>query len=120
LISDFPLIHSHPSITREVVNGYSLLYTVKGTLDREGNLPYLLASHLDVVPAENTDAWEVPPFSGKVVNHTYVYGRGAMDDKTGVMVRIHESYRTFFPVNNRFLYYIFLQYKTNKSAWACS
>nr|CAD7579318.1 unnamed protein product [Timema californicum] len=49
-----------------------------------GKLPYLLASHLDVVPVD-AKAWEFPPFSGRIVNRTYVYGRGAIDDKAGVM-----------------------------------
>ncbi|XP_049781362.1 N-fatty-acyl-amino acid synthase/hydrolase PM20D1-like isoform X1 [Schistocerca cancellata] len=80
--TNFPLIHSSPHIKREVINEYSLLYTVEGT--SKGKLPYLLASHLDVVPADPR-AWDVPPFSGKIVNQTFVYGRGAIDDKTGVM-----------------------------------
>lgn len=83
LLSDFPLVHSSPFVTRDVVNEYSLLYTVQGTTP--GKLPYLLASHLDVVPAE-PKAWEVPPFSGNIINKTYIYGRGAIDDKSGVLV----------------------------------
>jgi hypothetical protein len=59
------------------------LYTVEGTT--KGKLPYLLASHLDVVPV-NPSTWEVPPFGGKIVNRTYIYGRGAIDDKAGVLV----------------------------------
>jgi len=82
-IADFPLIHSTPFIKKEVINTYSLLYTVEGTT--KGKLPYLLASHLDVVPVDPS-AWEVPPFSGKIVNRTYIYGRGAVDDKSGVLV----------------------------------
>lgn len=64
------------------MNEYSLLYTVEGT--QGGKMPYLLASHLDVVPVD-PKAWDVPPFSGKIVNRTFIYGRGAIDDKTGVM-----------------------------------
>jgi acetylornithine deacetylase/succinyl-diaminopimelate desuccinylase-like protein len=59
------------------------LYTVEGTT--KGKLPYLLASHLDVVPVDPS-TWEVPPFSGRIINRTYVYGRGAIDDKSGVLV----------------------------------
>nr|CAD7433308.1 unnamed protein product [Timema monikensis] len=79
----FPLIHSRSFIKREVINKYSLLFTVQGLT--RGKLPYLLASHLDVVPVD-AKAWEFPPFSGRIVNRTYVYGRGAIDDKAGVMV----------------------------------
>ncbi|XP_066997116.1 N-fatty-acyl-amino acid synthase/hydrolase PM20D1 isoform X2 [Anabrus simplex] len=82
LETNFPLMHSASYIKKEVINEYSLLYTVHGT--SRGKLPYLLASHLDVVPVD-PKAWEVPPFGGKIVNHTYIYGRGAIDDKTGVM-----------------------------------
>lgn len=78
----YPLIHSSSCITKEVINEYSLLYTVHGTT--KGKLPYLFSSHLDVVPVD-PKAWEVHPFSGKIVNNTLIYGRGAIDDKTGVM-----------------------------------
>uniref|UniRef100_A0A1B6DL87 Uncharacterized protein n=1 Tax=Clastoptera arizonana TaxID=38151 RepID=A0A1B6DL87_9HEMI len=82
LEKNFPLIHSSPFVSKDIVNEYSLLYTVKGT--SPGKLPYLLASHLDVVPAE-PKTWEVPPFSGNIINKTYIYGRGAIDDKSGVL-----------------------------------
>ncbi|XP_013779433.1 N-fatty-acyl-amino acid synthase/hydrolase PM20D1-like [Limulus polyphemus] len=78
----FPLIHSAPYVNREVINELSLLYTVKGT---DSSLkPYLLAGHLDVVPVDS-NLWEVPPFDGRVVNKTYVYGRGTIDAKHIVM-----------------------------------
>ena len=35
-------------------------------------------AHVDVVPVENADAWEVDPFSG-AVKDGYVWGRGALD-----------------------------------------
>ncbi|XP_054280821.1 N-fatty-acyl-amino acid synthase/hydrolase PM20D1-like [Macrosteles quadrilineatus] len=80
----FPLVHSSKFIKKDVVNDYSLLYTIQGSNSRAGLLPYLLASHLDVVPAD-PKTWEVPPFSGNIINKTYIYGRGAIDDKSGVM-----------------------------------
>ena len=62
----------------------SLLYTVKGS---DASLtPYLLASHLDVVPADDASQWEAPPFSADVIND-FIYARGTIDDKHGVMVR---------------------------------
>ncbi|KAJ1530879.1 hypothetical protein ONE63_005721 [Megalurothrips usitatus] len=82
LQKSFPVLHSHPAVKREIVNELSLLYTIQGT--KSGALPYLLASHLDVVPV-NEKGWLVPPFGGFIVNGTYIYGRGAMDDKCGVM-----------------------------------
>lgn len=41
--------------------------------------PLLLASHLDVVPAER-DKWDVDPFSG-VVKDGFIWGRGTVDMK---------------------------------------
>jgi len=71
-------------LTREVVAGYSLLYTWTGsdsTLD-----PFLLMGHLDVVPVERgtESRWTHPPFEG-VVADSFVWGRGALDDKTSVI-----------------------------------
>lgn len=40
----------------------------------------LLLSHLDVVPTQNLDKWDVPPFSG-VVKDGFIWGRGALDCK---------------------------------------
>jgi acetylornithine deacetylase/succinyl-diaminopimelate desuccinylase-like protein len=80
----FPLMHKADFVQRTVVNNYSLLYTVTGS-DNGDNLPYMLAAHIDVVPA-HPEAWEVPPFSGRIINDTYIYGRGAIDNKSGVLV----------------------------------
>lgn len=77
------MVHDSQFVKREVVNNYSLLYSIQGSTP--GKLPYLLASHLDVVPAD-PKTWEVPPFSGNIINKTYIYGRGAIDDKSGVLV----------------------------------
>ena len=98
-IADFPLIHSSTFIKKEVINTYSLLYTVEGTT--KGKLPYLLSSHLDVVPVDPS-AWEVPPFGGKIVNRTYIYGRGAIDDKSAVLVsQINKDSSAWFDKSQR-------------------
>lgn len=44
--------------------------------------PFLLMSHLDVVGVE-PDKWQVPPFSGKIVE-SKLWGRGALDCKNTV------------------------------------
>jgi carboxypeptidase PM20D1 len=74
----FPRVHA--ALSREVVNG-SLLYTWQGA---DSGLPaLLLAGHLDVVPADSAK-WSHPPFSGALADG-YIWGRGALDDKVGVL-----------------------------------
>lgn len=48
--------------------------------------PILLTGHYDVVPVrEDADLiWQESPFSGKI-DGNYVWGRGALDDKSGVI-----------------------------------
>ncbi len=55
----------------------------------------MLTSHLDVVPVE-TQVWEHPPFSARVVDG-YIYGRGTIDDKHGVMVGLLCTESVFLP-----------------------
>ena len=82
LEQSFPRVHS--SLVREPVAGYSLLYTWRGT---DPSLPpILLMSHLDVVPVEpgTEKDWTHPAFSG-AIRDGYIWGRGALDDKAGVL-----------------------------------
>ncbi|MCB1192539.1 MAG: M20/M25/M40 family metallo-hydrolase [Leptospiraceae bacterium] len=80
LEKSFPLLHK--TLTKEVVNKYSLLYTWKGN---DPNLkPILLMGHIDVVPAENESKWEHLPFAGAIADG-YIWGRGSLDDKSAVM-----------------------------------
>jgi acetylornithine deacetylase/succinyl-diaminopimelate desuccinylase-like protein len=92
IVLDFPKVHSVEFIKREVINKHSLLYTITGE-DPGNKLPYLLTSHMDVVPADPA-TWEVDPFAGEIVNKTFIYGRGAFDDKGGIMVKC--SNKIFF------------------------
>ncbi|MBI2770797.1 MAG: M20 family peptidase [Burkholderiales bacterium] len=75
---------AHAALKREVVGGYSLLYTWPGTDDKAK--PILLMAHQDVVPiSPGTESkWEVPPFSGEVKGG-FVWGRGAWDDKANLV-----------------------------------
>jgi carboxypeptidase PM20D1 len=78
----FPRVTQH--LRKEVVGGYSLLYTWPG---KDPQLkPALLMAHLDVVPvdAATESSWSEPPFSGRIAGG-FVWGRGAMDDKSSVM-----------------------------------
>jgi carboxypeptidase PM20D1 len=78
----FPRVHQ--ALAHEVVATYSLLFTWKGR--DEGASPVLLLSHLDVVPVESgsENSWTYPPFAGRIADG-HVWGRGAMDDKVGVL-----------------------------------
>lgn len=75
---------AHQVLKREIVNNYSLLYTWQG---KSPNLkPVLLLAHMDVVPVadETLKEWSHPPFEGQI-DGGYIWGRGSMDDKAGVL-----------------------------------
>ena len=77
----------HATLKREVVGGYSLLYTWPGTDEKAK--PILLMAHQDVVPiSPGTEGkWEVQPFSGEVKGG-YVWGRGSWDDKGNLVAQM--------------------------------
>ncbi|RWS22276.1 putative carboxypeptidase PM20D1-like protein, partial [Leptotrombidium deliense] len=81
LEKSFPVIHSSPLVKKQIINKYSLLYLVKG--NDTSLRPYMLCSHLDVVPVER-EKWIVDPFSG-TIKDGYLYGRGTMDVKQTLM-----------------------------------
>jgi carboxypeptidase PM20D1 len=83
LATAFPRVHA--TLARERVGRASLLYHWPG---RDASLPpILLASHLDVVPAPDPEAWTHPPFAG-VIADGFVWGRGTLDDKAGVVATL--------------------------------
>ncbi|XP_078098287.1 N-fatty-acyl-amino acid synthase/hydrolase PM20D1-like isoform X2 [Mustelus asterias] len=77
----FPTVFSSKIVQHEVIANYSHLFTVRGSND--SLQPYMLTAHLDVVPA-TPEEWEVPPFAAEK-RDGYLYGRGALDDKSSVM-----------------------------------
>ncbi|MDP2602912.1 MAG: M20/M25/M40 family metallo-hydrolase, partial [Deltaproteobacteria bacterium] len=82
LAKSFPRLHEQ--LTKETVNGHSLLYTWNG---KDANLkPMLLMGHIDVVPvdASTERQWTHPPFAGQMADG-YIWGRGTMDDKVSVL-----------------------------------
>ncbi len=83
----FPKVHA--TMSREVVAGYSLLYTWKG--QDEKLEPILLAAHMDVVPTESVSGstWTHPAFVGRI-DDGFIWGRGTLDDK-GSLLGILES-----------------------------
>jgi carboxypeptidase PM20D1 len=78
----YPRVHAE--LERETVSGLSLLYRWEGR-DADAQ-PVLLMGHLDVVPVipGTEDDWSYPPFGGDVAEG-FVWGRGAMDDKSTVL-----------------------------------
>jgi carboxypeptidase PM20D1 len=81
LAGAFPLAHQR--LTRQVVD-HSLFYEWKGT-DNQLK-PILLMAHMDVVPVDKAmeSSWRHPPFAGRIADG-YIWGRGTMDDKAGVL-----------------------------------
>lgn len=83
----YPLMDS--LLEHRTFHDFSHLYFWKGS-DPELK-PIVLMGHLDVVPVieKNLPEWKQPPFGGTIVNDT-LWGRGAIDDKVGV-ISIHEA-----------------------------
>src|SRR5271165_1933861 len=75
---------AHAILTREVVNGYSLLYAWPG--EDPTSRPFVLMAHQDVVPIApgSESRWHAEPFSGEIKDG-YIWGRGAWDDKGNLM-----------------------------------
>src|SRR5664279_2617276 len=85
LEAQYPRVHH--ALTREVIAGYSLLYTWRGT---DSTLaPVVLMGHLDVVPVEAAaeSAWHHGPFSGDIADG-FIWGRGTLDDKVSVLAAL--------------------------------
>ncbi|MCA6111741.1 M20 family peptidase [Bradyrhizobium cenepequi] len=74
----FPAFHA--AAKREIIGGFSLLYTWEGSDPRAQSIALL--AHQDVVPvAPGTDKdWQQPPYDG-VIADGFVWGRGSWDDK---------------------------------------
>ncbi len=78
----YPLADS--LLEHKMFNEYSHLYHWKGS--NAQLKPVVMMAHLDVVPVidENRQFWKEDPFGGVVKNDT-IWGRGAIDDKVGVI-----------------------------------
>ena len=82
LAATYPQVHARLSL--QTVNGLSLLYEWKGK--DQGKAPAVFMGHLDVVPVvpASEREWTHPPYSGEI-RDGFVYGRGALDDKSAVI-----------------------------------
>jgi carboxypeptidase PM20D1 len=78
------------TIALEMIAEHTMLYKWQGS---NPNLkPIMLTGHYDVVPvvSGSESDWNYPPFAGTVADG-YVWGRGAMDDKSGVIVMLEAA-----------------------------
>jgi len=84
------------------------LPVVYGSWDKAPGKPtVLIYAHYDVQPVKEAE-WENPPFS-PVIQNDRIYGRGASDDKSGVMIPIWAmeamlSKDKALPVNIKFVF----------------
>ncbi len=74
----------HAQTTREIVKGYTLLYTWKGK--NPALKPIVLMAHQDVVPIEEgtESLWTFDPFAGEIKDG-FIWGRGTTDDKINLI-----------------------------------
>ncbi|WP_432474140.1 M20 family peptidase [Amphritea sp. HPY] len=74
---------AHTTLSKEVVNNFSLLYTWKGS--SKTLKPIVLIAHMDVVPSVSGKEgdWTYPPFDGHIADG-YIWGRGSLDVKLAI------------------------------------
>ncbi|TXT13297.1 hypothetical protein VHUM_00664 [Vanrija humicola] len=74
----YPLVHKH--LVKTTIDTWGLVYEWVGT--DAGRRPLFITGHQDVVPVlpDTVYQWEHPPYSGDY-DGTYIWGRGASDDK---------------------------------------
>lgn len=88
LEESFPRVHAELELE---TFGHSRLYTWRGTDDTR--TAALLLAHQDVVPADDLGSWTHPPFAG-VVDEEFIWGRGAIDDKSRVLAILEAAEAT--------------------------
>jgi acetylornithine deacetylase len=64
----------------------SLVARIRGT---SAGRSLAINTHLDVVPEGDAQDWQYPPYAGHIdEERSIIFGRGAMDDKAGVVVAL--------------------------------
>ncbi len=84
----YPEVHS--GMTRTLPGEHTILYRWEGS--KATLAPVLLTAHYDVVPVlpGSERSWTHPPFDG-VIEDGIVWGRGALDDKSGVIAQLEAA-----------------------------
>jgi acetylornithine deacetylase/succinyl-diaminopimelate desuccinylase-like protein len=73
----------HDARLIDIPGGYPIVYGEKPA--PPGMPTILMYSHYDVQPARKEDRWKTDPWT-PVVKDNRIYGRGAADDKSGIMI----------------------------------
>jgi carboxypeptidase PM20D1 len=100
----YPLVHQH--LAKTMINQFSYVFEWKG--QQSDLAPIIIMGHYDVVPVEAAalNKWTVPPFSGTITD-TCVWGRGSVDDKSGVISILEAAeamlHKGFVPQRTLFL-----------------
>ncbi|MBO0854966.1 MAG: M20/M25/M40 family metallo-hydrolase [Nocardia sp.] len=112
LETSFPLVHTHLELERF---GHSRLYRWAGT---EAGTAAILLAHQDVVPVDDESRWTHPPFAG-VVDEKYIWGRGAIDDKSRVLA-ILEATEELLAQGRRPRRTIYVAFGHDEEVFGCS
>ena len=80
----------HENLVLDLVADHTMLYRWEGS--NPDLKPILLTAHYDVVPVVpgSEGDWKHPPFAGEI-SDGHVWGRGAMDDKSAVIVMLEAT-----------------------------
>jgi carboxypeptidase PM20D1 len=83
-------VEVHDAMELRRLGTYTLLYRWHGS--NPGLQPILVTGHYDVVPVipGSEGDWGQPPFAGNILDGI-VWGRGALDDKSGVIAQLEAA-----------------------------
>jgi acetylornithine deacetylase len=86
---DLDALRRHPRFSAETRRSEAI--GVVGALEGfGGGRGLILNAHVDAVPPGDTASWTYPPWSGTIADGR-VHGRGALDDKAGVVCAVHAA-----------------------------